>query len=117
MISALAFLLVALSAQSEGPELPLHTGAGLVVQANANVIIYRPLTADGQVGKATTLKIRGTSRVFIFGKERRGEQFVPVQRAVEPTRLERNQYISAIYTIVDSDPVLLTAVVQPRTAK
>lgn len=95
----------------------LITTAGVVVKANASVVILRPRGADGQLGKAVVLKVRGTSKAYVLSTQKRDGQIVPVQRESEPKDLQPDQLIAAIYTVVNDDAVLLVAIVQPGASK
>lgn len=107
-----ALLVVIVLTLSSGPlssaEPPLATTTGVVVKANASVVILRP-----PGGKAVALKVRGTSKAWSLSTQKRDGQLVAVQRETEPKDLQPEQVIAAIYTIVDDDAVLLVAVVQP----
>lgn len=94
-------------------EPPVGTTSGVIVKANENVVLVRPRGADGQLGKAVALKIRGTSKVFTLSTQKREGEIVAVQREIAPKDLQPEQTITAIYTVVNDDMVLLVAVAQP----
>lgn len=94
-------------------DLPLQTVAGVVVKANASVVLVRPRLPDGQFGKAIALKVRGTSQAYTLTLEKRGDEFVPVQRAIAPQSLAPARAVAAIVTVADGEVVLLSAVALP----
>jgi hypothetical protein len=97
-------------------DLPLFSGTGLVVKANANILLVRPRGADGQFGKAISLKLRGTSKVSTLTTQVRDGQTVAVQRDADAKDLKPNQPVAIIYTqVADKDYVLLAAVAQPAS--
>lgn len=96
---------------------PVGPITGVVVKANENVVLVRPRGADGQLGKAVALKVRGTSKVFALSTQKREGQIVPVQREIAPKDLQPEQTVTAIYTIVNDDTVLLVAVAHPAASK
>lgn len=60
--------------------------------------------------KTISFKITGTSKFHILAPQVRSGKTVITQRASEATDLTAGQSIAVIYTIVDKDNVLLTAV-------
>lgn len=114
----LAFIVwLAASGLMHAAEPALLNASGLVLKANADVVIVRPRGPDGQFGKALPLKIRGTSKVFAMSTQKRNEQIVAVQRETEPKDLQPNQPIAAVYAMVNDDAVLLVAIVQAPASK
>lgn len=109
-------LLVAMrSAAAEPP--PLATAYGRVVKANANVVLVRPATSGGKLGDAIALKLTGTSRATVVTLEKRADHPAAVQRDIKPKDLQPDQIIAVIYTVIDQDKVLLTAVVHPHEGR
>jgi hypothetical protein len=107
------FVLLLARTPAHAADLPLQTAAGVVVKANANVVLVRPRLPDGQLGKAVALKVRGTSQAYTLTLEKRGGQLVPVQRAVEPQSLTPTRAVAVIFTVANGEEVLLSAVVLP----
>jgi hypothetical protein len=92
---------------------PLLTASGIVVKANANVLIVRPRLADGRFDNALTLKLRGTSTATVL--RTRGGSGMPtlVQQSTSIKDLQPNQTIAVIYTNTGDEYVLLSAVARP----
>src|SRR5947209_19231931 len=98
-------------------EPPVAPASGLVVKANANVVIVRPRGPDGQFGKAMPLKVSGTSKLSQISTRNQGNQSIAVQRDVEAKDLQANQSIAVIYATLKDELVLLAAVVHPAGDK
>lgn len=97
--------------------LPLATTTGMVKKATANVLFVVPRGPDGRLAKTLVLKLSGTSKVTALTRQTRGGQTVVVQKETAPRDLRPNQAIAVIYTVVQNEAVLLTAVVQPVAGK
>lgn len=97
--------------------LPLATASGVVKKATANVLLVTPRGPDGRFGKTLALKLSGTSKVTLMTSQTRGGQVVVVQNPTAPRDLQPNQPIAVIYTIVQDEAVLLSAVAQPAPGK
>jgi hypothetical protein len=108
---------LALAAAAPAAHPALGTASGVVKKATANVLLVSPRSPDGRFKETLVLKVTGTTRVFMLTTEMRGGQLVAVQRATDPRPLQPNQGIAVIYTVVDNETVLLTAVVQPSPAR
>ena len=118
LILACVFVGLALSAAAaDAPTATLYSATGTVVKANASTVIFRPRNGDGTFAKAVSLKLRGTSKVAVVSVQVRNDKPVLVQREADAKDLEPNQAIAVIYTLVDKEAVMLSAVVQPTTEK
>lgn len=106
---------VLLAGFSHAAGLPLGTATGIVVSANSSVLIVRPRNSEGQFGPALTLKVRGTSKITTLTTRKTGGKVVPVQNDADVSAARKNQVIAVIYTTMDGDRVLLSAVVQPAS--
>jgi hypothetical protein len=95
----------------------LGTASGMVKKATANVLLFYPRGPDGRFQDTLVLKVTGTTRVFTLTTEKRGGQVVAVQRETDHRTLQPNQAIAVIYTVVENERVLLTAVAQPPPAR
>jgi hypothetical protein len=85
----------------------LTTVQGTVVGFEKEVLSIQP--ADSKV-KAVTLHVTGTSRVSIAGTQSREGWTFMVQRDAEPKALAEKQKITAIYAVMGTERVLLSAV-------
>jgi hypothetical protein len=89
----------------------------VVKKATANVLLVTPRGPDGRFGKTLALRLSGTSKVTVVTSQTRSGQVVVVQKDAELRDLQPNQPIAVIYTIVQDEAVLLTAVAQPPPGK
>jgi hypothetical protein len=80
---------------------------GTVVGFEKEVLTNQP--ADTKV-KAVIVQVTGTSRVSIAGTQSRDGRTFMVQRDTEPKALAEKQKITAIYAVMGSERVLLSAV-------
>ncbi|HTU20281.1 MAG TPA: hypothetical protein VMG10_19610 [Gemmataceae bacterium] len=96
---------------------PLLTAQGTVEKVNANTLTVRPRGPDGKFGKSLVLKITGTSTVRTLTPRMQKSSVIMVQTDTKPKDLQPKQSIALVYTLVKDSPVLLTAVVQPPSAK
>ncbi len=110
-------VLLLLACRGLAADVPVATTYGRVVKANAQLVILRPAVAGNRLGDAIVLKLTGTSRVSVVSARNREGERVVVQREVEAKDLRADQIIAAVYTVVDQDKVLLTAVVQPANGR
>lgn len=112
-------IVLAIGWAADGPAAPppVGTASGVVKKATANVLLIVPRGPDGRFGKTLTLKLSGTSKVTTLGTQTREGRTTFVQRDTEPARLQPNQGIAVIYTVVENDTVLLSAVAQPAGGK
>jgi hypothetical protein len=109
--------LLAVVSLSCAADLPLSTASGTVVTANASVLIIRPRNAEGQFGKALSMKLRGTSKFWSLTLQNRDGKPVLVQKEGAASDLQKNQTLAVIYTLVKDEYVLLQAVAEPASAK
>src|SRR5262245_30547298 len=104
--------MVLAAAAADAPTPALHSATGTVVSANASTVIFRPRIPDGTFAKAISLKLKGTSKATVVSVQTRSGKQVLVQRETDAKDIEKNQAIAVIYTLLDKEPVLLSAVVQ-----
>ncbi len=97
--------------------LSLATASGVVKKATANVLLVVPRGPDGRFAKTLALKLSGTSKITTLTRQTRGGRAVLVQQDTAPRMLQPNQPIAVIYTVVQDEAILLTAVVQPASGK
>ena len=115
-VLALFGSLTALAAQDKEPALTAATG--VVEKADKDALTVKPRGPDGRFQKTVTLKVTGTSKVFLLAPQKRGEKTVLTQREAEAKDLTPGQAAAVIYAEVGKDgPVLLSAVAQPAPAK
>jgi hypothetical protein len=97
---------------------PLLIAHGVVDKADKENLSIKPRGPDGKFQKTITLKVTGTSKVSILTPQKRADKIVLTQRDVESKDLATGQSIAVIYAETGKDsPVLLSAVVQPASAK
>ena len=110
-------LWLGLAAAAPAANPALGTASGMVKKATASVLLVYPRGPDGRFKDTLVLKVTGTTRVFTLTTEKRGSQVVAVQRDTDPRTLQPNQAIAVIYTVVENETVLLTAVAQAPPAR
>jgi hypothetical protein len=116
LIAALTFLIL-LAAVSAQP-VPVVTAHGKVVKADKDSLTIQPRDEQGKFGKAVTLKITGTSRITSLAPQTRDKKQVMTQKETDAKDLMAGQIVGVIYAVPSGqDPVLLSAVVEPRSDK
>jgi hypothetical protein len=106
-----------LAAAAAGADVPVRTASGTVRKATANVLFVHPRGPDGRFQDVLTLKLSGTSKVYMLTAQMRGGKPLLVQKETEPQTLQANQTIALIYAVMKDDLVLLSAVAQPLGTK
>jgi hypothetical protein len=116
-VPALVGVLLLAATLRAADEPTVMASAGLIVKANAEVVILRPREAGGKFGKAVTLKVRGTSKVFALSVQKRDGQSAPVQKEIAAKDLTPNQPLTVLHAVVNDENVLLLALAQPAAAQ
>jgi hypothetical protein len=111
-----AWLLLAGWATAQEPP-ALVTAHGTVDKVDKETLAIRPRGPDGKFGKAVSLKLTGTSKVFTLAPQMRAGKLVLTQKETEAKELTANQTIAVIYATAKDGPVLLSAVVLPAKEK
>jgi hypothetical protein len=115
IVVVVVWLAAAEAGNAAGP--PLATASGVVKKATASVLLVVPRGPDGRFTKTLALKLSGTSKITTLTRQTRGGQTAVVQKDTAPGALQPNQPIAVIYTLIQDEAVLLTAVVQPAPGK
>jgi hypothetical protein len=107
LLLVLAPLFVSYEARAEGPE--FATAIGAVDKFEKETLT---ISVGEKIKKTLDLKVTGTSKVHLLAPQVRAGKTVVTQRAAEVTDLTPKQPIAVIYTQVDKEFVLLTAVIK-----
>lgn len=98
----------ALSAQAQAPNISIVQGT--VEKAEKGSL---KISTGDRPKRSLDLKVTGTSNLHLLAPQKRADKTIVTQREVNVADLEPGQVIAVIYTIVDGDKVLLSAVAKP----
>jgi hypothetical protein len=112
LVACLLFCLAGAAAAADAP--PLLTAQGAVEKAGKDTLTVQPRGSGGKFGKSVTLKLTGTSKLFLLAtRAGTGGKVVITQREADLKDLKPKQAIAVIYTSGKEGEVLLVGVVQP----
>jgi hypothetical protein len=112
LVACLLFGLAGAAAAADVP--PLLTAQGVVEKAGKDTLTVQPRGPGGKFGKGVTLKLSGTSKLFLLAtRAGTGGKVVITQREVDLKDLKPRQVIAVIYTSGKEGEVLLVGVAQP----
>ncbi len=94
----------------------LMTAQGTVDKVEKDSLTIRPRGPDGKFGKSIMLQVTGTSKITTLIPQTRAGKTVMTQKDTDAKEVQPKQKIAVIYT-EGASPVLLSAVVQPASAK
>jgi hypothetical protein len=107
--SLLLFASLAVAQEASQPQV----ARGVVVKATKDSLTIKPRDAGGKFLPDLRLKLTGTSKISTLSSQTRAGKAVLTQKDTDPTDLQPNQPIAAVYASAGSESVLLTAVVVP----
>lgn len=111
LFGIVAFFLAAAAATAE--PIPLTTAHGKVDKVSKDTLVFQPRDESGKFGKAITLQLTGTSKVWLLSSRTKDKKVVFVQKEADAKDLEAGQHVTVIYAAPKGqEPVLLSAVVQ-----
>jgi hypothetical protein len=116
LLAVVVLVLAGLVSAADPP--PLMTAQGQVEKADKETLTVKPRGPDGKFLPTLVLKVTGTSKVSVLAPRKgAGGKMVMTQKEASAKDLEPKQAVAVIYTTVDGNTVLLTAVAQPPAAK
>jgi len=110
------FLFVALAPAAD--QVPVATAHGKIVKMAKDQLAFQPRGPEGKFGKTVTLRLTGTSKITTLAPQTRNKKLVLTQKDTDAQDLNPGQVIAVIYAEPKgSEPILLSAVVEPAPEK